>query len=544
MLRTPAYLRHFPRVWPGLPLAMLLAFTMLLPAFNAPSRAGAQAGPGDTAPELYAPVVESQRDAVYAETEGRLTRYRIDAIFTPALDDRLAMIEGTIDLRFVNISGEELPELYFRLYPNSDEYADGEMSIDTVFTGVAELDVELSVEDTLATVTLPESLPAGEAIDLELAFTTAIPTDPIGSYGMFSYDEQSGSYALAHWLPLIAGFDPLNGWELGPPSAFGDPVFTNSALFDVNLTVPDDFVVVTTGSEIETTPGDDGNLTRRFVSGPVRDFVMAIDDDFEVESITVGETTVNSYYNPDSVDRGLEVLTSGAQSLEIFNRLLGDYPYAEMDLIQIDLGNGAGGVEFPQLTFIGGDYYGESAVAQSIPGFLEFIVAHEVAHQWFYAMVGNNQYRDAFIDEGLANYLTTVYFTEVYGPESGEQQTNYNLKASYFSVLFNDGDQIIDQPTDDFPSQRSYGAMVYGKAALGFGAVHEAVGDEAFFAALQSYVSEFRFDVADPADLLAAFETTSDSQLDEIWRHWFESAEGRDDYDAADLARLMRDIGR
>jgi aminopeptidase N len=238
------------------------------------------------------------------------------------------------------------------------------------------------------------------------------------------------------------------------------------------------------------------------------------------------------------------VLTSGAQSLEIYNRLLGVYPYAEMDLIQIDLGNGAGGVEFPQLMFIGGDYYGNSAVAESIPGFLEFIVVHEVAHQWFYAMVGNNQYRHAFMDEGLANYMATVYFAEAYGPDAGEEQINYNLKAPYFSLLFDDGDQIADQPTDDFPTQRSYGAIVYGKAALGFGAIREAIGDEAFFAALQAYVNQFRFEVANPADLLAVFETAGDSEIDELWRHWFEAAEGKEDYDAADLARLLRDIGR
>lgn len=527
------------------PLAiLLLAFAIAFSALYAPGRAFARTGPGDADPSLYDAVAAPYYDAVYAETRGVLTRYRIEATFAPARDDRLATIAGTLELRFINLTDESLAELYLRLYSNGDEYADGEMTIDRATANGEDLAIVRSADGTLATIALPAKIPVGEASDLVLAFTTTIPTDPVGSYGMFSYDEHSGTYALAHWLPLLAGYDPVNGWELGPTSTFGDPVFTNSALFDVQLTLPENLVVATTGSEVESTAAERGMATRRFVSGPVRDFVMAIDDDFEVERITVGETTVNSYYNPDSAEQGLEVLTAGAQSLAFFNRILGDYPYAELDLVQIDLGNGAGGVEFPQLMFIGGDYYDEGAATRSIPGFLEFIVAHEVAHQWFYAMVGNNQYRHAFIDEGLSNYLTTLYFADAYGQESGEEQTNYNLKAAYFSVLFDDGDQIVDQPTDDFPSQRSYGAIVYGKAALGFGAIHDAIGDKAFYAALRGYVNDFRFDVAGPTDLLAAFEAAAGADLDELWRHWFEAAEGREDFDAADFARLLSEIGR
>ncbi|MCC6793399.1 MAG: M1 family metallopeptidase [Thermomicrobiales bacterium] len=535
---------HFPRRSLRAPLTMLIAIALLASHLTISPRTFAQSGPGDADPALYAPVVESQRDGVIAETAGQVTRYRVDAVFTPAIDDRLATITGTIDLRVVNITEDDLTDLPFRLYPNNTEYADGGISIDRAVSDDAELEIGLSVEETVAHVALPEAVPAGAAADLTIEFTTIIPTDPIGSYGMFSYDEQTGSYALAHWLPLIAGYDPANGWELAPLSEHGDPVFTNTALFDVSLTLQEAFVVVTTGSEVETSPVDNGELTRRFMSGPVRDFVMAIDDDYQVEQIVVGETTVSSYFNPDSAERGAEVLTGGAQSLELFNELLGAYPYAELDLVQIDLGNGAGGVEFPQLMFIGGDYYSEGAAARTPPGFLEFIVAHEVAHQWFYALVGNNQYQHAFTDEGISNFLTVVYFVETYGAEAGETQVNYNLKASYFSVLFDDGDQVVDQPTDDFPSQRSYGATIYGKAALGFGELRDAIGDEAFFAALRDYIAEFRFEVAQPEDLLAAFDSAADVEIGELWRHWFEAAEGRDDYDAADLAILLRAIGR
>jgi hypothetical protein len=452
------------------------------------------------------------------------------------------MISGTLDLRYVNDTGEELDLLHFRLYPNGDEYAEGGLNLEIVAIDGEPIDLQTSVADTVATIALPGSLADGEMLDIAITFVTTVPTDPVGSYGMFAFDSPTGNYALAHWLPLLAGYDPVTGWLLDPLSEYGDPVFTNAALFDVAITAPDHLVFVTTGSEIEATPAGDGLVRRQFISGPVRDFVMAVGDDFEVMSVEVGETTVNSFHEPGDEHGGELVLTAAAQSLAIFNDYFGAYPYEEMDLVQIDLGNGAGGVEFPQLMFIGGDYYGSPTTPEIIPRLLEFIVAHEVAHQWWYAMVGNNQYRHAFTDEGLTNFCTVLYFTEQYGEEVGRQQANYNLRASYFNVLFNAGDEIVDQPTDDFPSGQYYGSIVYGKAGLGFEAIDREIGRDAFLAALQSYARDFRFEVATPDDLLAAFETASGQELDELWTHWFEEANGREDFDSADLARLLREL--
>jgi aminopeptidase N len=160
-------------------------------------------------------------------------------------------------------------------------------------------------------------------------------------------------------------------------------------------------------------------------------------------------------------------------------------------------------------------------------------------------MVGNNQYEHAFIDEGLTNFVTTIYFREMYGDEKADEQVDRNLKLWYLTMLFGAGeDQVVDQPTDDFPSQGHYGSTIYGKAALGFGAIHDAIGDDAFFAALTDYAAEFRFKVATPADLRAAFERASGQDLGERWRHWFEATEGEHDFNAAEYARLRREYGR
>ena len=168
-----------------------------------------------------------------------------------------------------------------------------------------------------------------------------------------------------------------------------------------------------------------------------------------------------------------------------------------------------------------------------------FIVAHEIGHQWWYGMVGNDQYDHAFIDEGLTNFVTTIYFREMYGAAKAVEQTERNLTLWYLAMLYaGDGDQLVDYPTDDFPTQGDYGATIYGKGALGFGAILDAIGDDAFFAALKDYLQDFRFKVATPVDLRAVFERASGQDLDELWHHWFEAKEGKQDYDPSDFVRL------
>ncbi|MGH2561002.1 MAG: M1 family metallopeptidase [Thermomicrobiales bacterium] len=526
-------------------LGLILLATLLFPTLTVAQGLPATPATGlvDTDPTLYAPVLPDVRDEYIAETAGRLSRYRVDAELTAAAGDQPAVIAGSLDLHYLNDTGDEQATLYLRLYPNGEEYAEGALTIDAVTIDGTTMTPELAVDDTLATLTLPAPIPPDTTVELALTFRTTLPTDPVASYGMFSYDLSADTYAFAHWLPLLAGYDPISGWRLGPLSRNGDPVFSNTALFDVTVTAPGDLILVTTGSEVESST-ENGLTRRRFVSGPSRDFVMAADSNYLSSSQTVGGTVVTSWYNPDSEAGGLAVLDQAAVSLEIYSRLFGPYPFAEMDLAQVDLGNGAGGVEFPQIMFIGGDYYRESAITRAIPDFLEFIVVHEVAHQWWYAQVGNNQYVDAFIDEGLTNAVTAYYFLERYGEESYQEQVDINLKLTYFTMLFGQGDQVVDQPTDAFPNVNAYATTVYGKAALGFDELRKTIGDDAFFAALLAYHEEHRFTVATPDDLKAAFERASGQDLTEFWRHWFEAAEGRHDYTRRDYADLLVDLGR
>jgi len=186
----------------------------------------------------------------------------------------------------------------------------------------------------------------------------------------------------------------------------------------------------------------------------------------------------------------------------------------------------AAGVEYPQLFTIADSYYDDPVDLDEI-SYFEFTVAHEAVHQWFYNIVGNNQYDDAFIDEGMTNYLSgRVYFKDYYGEEYGEEAYDVFITLPFEYMIESNRDVIIATETDVFPSENDYVNAVYVKAPAGFGAIHDEMGDDAFFGAMQAYVEEFRFRVATPEDLLAALNAEAESDITPMWTRWFERREG------------------
>jgi len=528
---------------------------------------------------LYAAISPAYRDDVMATTGNRLSRYTIAASLhgsgsplgggpgatlenelpasnhgsiiatplavtgaTPIVPSHPAgTITGTEEVRFVNDTGATLNELYFRLSPNLRQYAGGGMVIhDVTLDGMA-IPVEpppLYANPAATPVTTPdagsrdlllirlplrEPLPAQGTVTVRLTFSTTVPLRTDEGPGEFSFDPDADSWALAYWFPILAGFDPSSGWEIDPPAAWSDPTFSNTALFDVTLTAPDDLVLVTPGIAVEVGSQGDEQI-RRFISGPVRDFPIVADPNFASVTSDVAGTMVTSYFRPEDAAGGAQILEWATQALATFTDLFGPYPYTSLDVVTVP---NVPGLEFPQMIAIDATFYANPMTAGSRPGAIEFLVAHEIAHQWWYGLVGSNPYRHAYVDEGLAEYSAVLYFEYRYGVEAAEEQLDAGLRLRYATMLLTDEDRVVDQPTVDFPDLVSYFTTVYRKGGLGFAALRQEIGDDAFFAGLRTYAGSMRFEVAGPDDLRSAFEDASGSDLSDFWRVWFETTSGR-----------------
>ncbi|MGI8486318.1 MAG: M1 family metallopeptidase [Thermomicrobiales bacterium] len=504
-------------------LSMTLAFpTVLLAQVSTPTAASTPVI--DTSDPRLATIKPDLREQVAARIGDTLSTYTIATTLVVGAHPGL---NGKMPLDYVNMTGEALEALPFRLYANgADEEVDS-IIVDDVTIDGASVDPVLTVANSVMTVPLAAPLPPQGRITIELAFEATLPVDTSDHYGIFGIDTKTGSWALAHWYPIVAGWDPANGWELDPTSVNGDPIFSNTALYDVTITSPATWALVTTGSMVEDQV-DGTKRTRHFLSGPVRDFTIVADSDFQSLSTEVDGTTVTSWFNPGTERVGKAVLTYAAQSLALYNTLIGPYPYLEFDIVPVEL-YGAAGVEFPQLIYIGQSYYANNIVPDE-PSYLNFTVSHEVMHQWWYGLVGNNQYVHAFTDEGLTNFISSkVYFSKISSEAFADIIFMGAVQSPFQTTVARGDDQIVDQPTDDFPSEGAYVFAVYSKAPMGFNAIYDEIGEEAFFAGLSAYYQEFMFGIAQPDDLRDAFAQASGKDLTALWDHWFHQAAGADD---------------
>jgi hypothetical protein len=495
-----------------------------------PHSPAVQAEASPAADLLDAAIRPEQQDDIANAVPDGLPIYEIAATLDHQESrSEVPVVSGQLRLNFTNLTGEPLAALPFRLYANGPDAENDALTVSDVLVHGQAVEPALSVDDSVLSVPFAEPLAADATAEISMAFTTELPVDSRNHYGILGVDSRTGTWAMAHWYPIVAGRDPDRGWVLDPPSENGDPIFSTTALYDVSLTAEEDWRLVTTGIETKASAVEsDGMTTRQYLSGPVRDFTVVADADLDVATREINGITINSWFQPGQDRVGDAVLTYAAQSVNVLEPLLGPYPYRELDLVGIEL-SGAAGVEFPQLIYIGAGYYTDRQPLDA-PNSLDFTVAHEVIHQWFYNLVGNNQYDSAYIDEGLTNYLTAgVYVQRQYSDAAAREAIERYLAGPFENAVEAGNDPVVDQPTDDFPTGNAYVLAAYSKAPLGFQAIREQIGDEAFFAALQSYVEEFRFGVATPEDLKAAFEAASGENLDALWTHWFERAEGERD---------------
>lgn len=502
-------------------------------------------------------MLAAEREEVVAETDGELSAYTIEATLdpgsilppvesesavaepaaSPAMPDEPgappeagtpAIITGALDLRYVNDTGSDLSKIYLRLYANDERYTEGGIELANVAVDGQTVAPELSVNDTVAELALPEPLAEGDATEVSLEFTTTVIQSFDFFSSMFNLVPETGTLSLAHWYPILAGHDPEAGWVLDPVSMNGDLVFSNTALYHVTVTAPDDVALVTSGSMVtESAAGD--SVQREYITGPAREFTVMVDNDFASMWQEVDGTTLTVWYNPGHEAGAEAILTYGAQALTTFNEHFGAYPFNELDLVESQLG-GPGGIEYSQLIGLDTILFEDPAMLEEQgfpPHLAEYITAHEVAHQWWYGLVGNNNYAHAFLDEAMAETSTIIYFEHEYDMATAEQQELLNLSSSFAFQYAISGDQVVDQPTDAFPTGGAYFGAVYGKGAMGFLAIRDAIGAEAFAEGLQTYVAQMRFGVAAPDDLRMALESASNQGLEELWKSWFETAGDR-----------------
>ena len=432
--------------------------------------------------------------------------YHIDL----TIAEDMASLSGQQTVYFTNREDMALEEIYFHLHPN---VLDSRIEVSDVRVDGAPVTPELSgANDSILRVPLAAPLPPGGVATVEMGFTGEVATDIGRNYGVLSYYD--GILALAHFYPMLSVYD-ATGWNTAEPDIQGDLTYSDASFFITRVTAPSDVVLVGSGTEIaREEDGDTQTVT--YALGPARDFYLAAGD-FAVISGQAGATTINSYAPADLADGATLARDVATAAIDSLSDRLGPYPYSELDIVTTP--TSALGIEYPGLIVGTLRMYDPEATTQSgvpMSTILESTTAHEVAHQWFYNLVGNDQLDEPWLDEAIGSYATYRYYVDRYGQEAGD---------SYFETFLGrwrrveEADIPIGLPVSAYEGDE-YSAIVYGRGPIFLRTLEEGMGRETFDAFLRDYVRHFRWGMADTAAFRALAEQHCGCDLEPLFADW------------------------
>lgn len=425
------------------------------------------------------------------------TRYAVSLSLQP---DPL-VVTGTETVRFVNRTPDALTGLVFRLYPNA-LVGGGRLTVAAARVDGQPVEPALSVSDTALTLPLIAPLPPGEAAEAALDFSLTLPADSQIGYGRLA--NTGGVIILSSFLPLLSVYE-ADGWWLEWPDETGDPVYSAAALFDVTLTAPAGWQAAATGTAVSTRQDSD-RVSARFVTGPVRDFSLALGRELEVDESARNGVTVRVWSLPGSSGADQAALNQAAAAVEVFDAQFGRYPFSELDVFEAPVV--AAGIEYPGLIYIAEDVWrsGDDRL-------LEWVVVHEAAHQWWYSLVGNDHAFEPWLDEALSTYSERIFY-----------ENNYPANISWwwqFRVNYFKPTGYVDATIYDYGSFRSYTNAVYFRGALFLDDMRELMGYGNFSKFIKAYATRYAYGHATSADFFALARETINVNYDNLIADYF-----------------------
>lgn len=429
------------------------------------------------------------------------------------LDPAKLTVRGSQLVEFTNRSAGPLSAIYFHLYPNHPDFG-GRLDVTAARVNGQPVGSGVENRDTLLRLDLAQPLATGASARIELEFSSRTPRNASANrYGAFN--QEAGVWSLADFYPLLARYFPDTGWDRRAIESRGDFVVSTTALYDVTLDTPSDWSLAASGTRLSAEDLPNGLRRERSVSGPQREFFVAALKGLDQASSMVDGTRITTYYQRDDPEAGRRSLAVAERSLRAFTKAYGPYPFGELEVVQAALTQFLG-VEYPGIVLIEQRLY-----EQNNQGF-ETTVAHEVAHQWWYGLVGNDAQGEAWLDEGLASYSQLVYYRALGDTAQAERELQA-FRNAYSALRKRGADGAMNRSPGEMRGG-TYVPLVYAKSALFFEALRLQVGDAAFARFVQSYFTNLRYREATGPDLLAAAEAGCSCDLDSFYRDWVTTA--------------------
>ena len=437
-------------------------------------------------------------------------------------------LSGSEEVTFVNNYENMFTYLLLHLYPNAfregasnpivsiaeqdkvyvNDVSYGNITINSVVYQDQPLEYQIEGQDeNILRVQLPIEVYPDESITFMIDFSVQLANvnHRLG-YG-------NNTINFGNFYPILCVYEDGVGFKTDLYHSNGDPFYSECSNYYVTLNYPAGLTLASSG-EVKSLSTNQDNSTAIIKGTNIRDFAFVLSEIFEVVSEKVGDTTVNYYgYNDDN---NLQTcLNTSVDALKTFNDMFGDYPYSTLNVVKTNFVHG--GMEYPNLVYISDD------VSQDD---LAYVIVHEIAHQWWYGVVGNDEYNHAWMDEGLAEYSTLMFFEKNpnYNLNINDMIANANQSYKTFVKVYTSVNGTLDTSMErslcEFNTEPEYVQCTYTKGLLMFDSIRESVGDRKFLKALKNYYKDFAYSNATPADMIASFSKSTGYDLESFFESW------------------------
>jgi hypothetical protein len=484
------------------------------------------------------------------------------------LDDVAHTLEGKLTMTYTNNSPEALDFVWMQMEQNrftqdsrgtlttpvqGNRYngdVDGGYEISAVQAKVGAKGAVSSkhiISDTRMQVWFAEPIPAkGGKATVSMNFKFKVPQQGMDRMGRLEV-EDGWIYAFAQWYPKVAVFDEIEGWNVEPYLGAGE-FYLEYGNFDYKVTVPFDHIVVGSGQlmnpkevlskelqnrlakastsdqtvylvspeEIKNTqltrPKQDGMVTWHFTIANSRDIAFASSKAFIWDAAKInlpsGKVALAQSAYPKESD-GQSAWTRSTEyskaSIEHYSNLWYEFPYATATNVAAEIG----GMEYPGLNFCHYESTGEG---------LWGVTDHEFGHNWFPMIVGSNERRYAWMDEGFNTFINH-YSSNAFN--NGEYPSTLNQTRRYSNYFTSETREGIDT-YPDVSNLNNLGMIAYNKPAMGLLMLREYVlGPERFDPAFKSYINSWAYKHPMPSDFFNHMENVAGENLSWFWKGWF-----------------------
>ncbi|MEO8422587.1 MAG: M1 family metallopeptidase [Actinomycetota bacterium] len=446
-------------------LSITLALTFLIPSPTTTAAASAKAG-GPATSVIRNPGAPSYVVSLRGDSVGHVWR-------------------GRESITFTNLETEPLTTIWLRLWSN------GVKGCGAHAIAVAQMQGGTAGDLSKRCTTLPVDLDAPVAQGGQATISMRVTIDLPKKNDRFGY--HGGVALLGTALPTIAVHDDL-GWHLDPFVDLGESFYSIVGDYRVNLNVPTVLRTPTTGTAVASRI-DGARRVTTYVAHDVRDFEWAAARFATVRGHSGGTEVVVSYRSHDMTRRAAkEALGYSVSSLDAYSEGFGTFPYPEMDIVLTGF-TAFGGMEYPTLIFTN-------------PG--KITIAHELGHQYWYGIVGDDQFSSPWLDESFATWTSYLPFggwkkcASYHWPSSGARITNdmgyWMAHQSEYDTIYGGGGCLLANLADLF-------------------------GLDRFVEVLHDYAQDHWFGVTRTEDFKAAIEAaaTADGLAFDpaaYWDHW------------------------